>query len=53
MAHKYNLTPQTVPLVSTKYRTIATQIPVPESLPVFAKLNAHEPISMSGQPPVI
>ncbi|HOG49036.1 MAG TPA: aspartate aminotransferase family protein [Lentisphaeria bacterium] len=53
MAHKYNLTPQAVPLVNTKYRTIATQIPVPESLPVLAKLNAYEPISMSGQPPVI
>lgn len=53
MAHKYNLVPQDVPQVHTKYRTIVTKIPVPESLPVFEKLNAHEPISMSGQPPVI
>lgn len=44
MVHKYNLTPQAVPLVNTKYRTFATQIPVPESLPVLAKLNAYEPI---------
>ena len=53
MAHKYNLVPQAVPEVHTKYRTIATKIPVPESLPIFEKLAAHEPISMGGQPPVI
>lgn len=53
MAHKYNLVPKEVPQVNTKYRTIVTKIPVPESLEVFKKLEAHEPISMSGQPPVI
>ncbi len=39
--------------VSTKYRRIVTEIPVPESLPVLTKLHAHEPRSMGGQPPVI
>ena len=53
MAHKYNLVPQNVPQVQTKYRKIVTAIPVPESLAVFERLAAHEPISMSGQPPVI
>lgn len=53
MAHKYNLVPQDVKKVETKYRKIVTQIPVPESLEVFKRMTAHEPISMSGQPPVI
>lgn len=53
MAHKYNLVPQNVKKIETKYRKIVTQIPVPESLEVFKRLSEHEPISMSGQPPVI
>ena len=32
---KYNLTPVDVPKVSTKYRTIKTKLPVPESLRFF------------------
>lgn len=51
--HKYNLVPRNVPKVDTKYRRIATAIPVPESLPIFEALSRHEPISMQGQPPVI
>lgn len=51
--HKYNLIPRTVPKVHTKYRRIATAIPVPESLPIFEALARYEPISMQGQPPVI
>ena len=50
---EYNLTPVTVPVVQTKYRTIKTAIPVPESLPFFEKLRRSEPRSMSGQPPVM
>jgi len=50
---EYNLTPVNVPVVKTKYRTIQTAIPVPESLPFFEKLRRSEPRSMSGQPPVI
>lgn len=53
MAHKYKLTPVDVKPVKTKYRTIATKIPVPESLPIFEQLAKYEPISMSGQPPII
>ena len=49
----YDLTPVEVPKVRTKYRTICTKIPVPESLPVFEKLRTSEPRSMMGQPPVI
>ena len=32
---KYNLTPVEVPRISTKYRTIKTKLPVPESLKIF------------------
>ncbi len=51
--HKYTLTPVDVPLVKTKYRSIRTPLPVPESLPILARLTRSEPISMQGQPPVI
>jgi 4-aminobutyrate aminotransferase-like enzyme len=43
----------TVPPVHTKYRTIRTALPVPESLPLFEDLKAAEPRSMWGQPPVV
>ncbi len=50
---EYSLTPVNVPPVSTKFRTIKTAIPVPESLPIFEKLKSSEPRSMMGQPPII
>ncbi|MFA6724072.1 MAG: aspartate aminotransferase family protein [Lentisphaeria bacterium] len=53
MAHKYELVPQEVSPVNTKYRRIVTKLPVPESLEIFARLAAYEPVSMSGQPPII
>ncbi|MDO8682707.1 MAG: aminotransferase class III-fold pyridoxal phosphate-dependent enzyme, partial [Armatimonadota bacterium] len=49
----YDLTPISVPCVETKYRTIKTKIPVPESLPIFEALKTCEPQSMMGQPPVV
>jgi 4-aminobutyrate aminotransferase/(S)-3-amino-2-methylpropionate transaminase len=49
----YNLTPVEVPQVETKYRTIKTKIPVPESLPIFETLKKSEPQSMMGQPPIV
>ena len=49
----YDLTPVEVPRVETKYRSIKTKLPVPESLPVFESLMQTEPRSMGGQPPVI
>lgn len=49
----YNLTPVAVPPVNTRYRTICTHLPVPESLPIFEELRRTEPQSMSGQPPII
>ncbi len=50
---KYNLEPADVPNVNTKYRTIRTKLPVPESLEIFRLLQQSEPVSMMGQPPVV
>ncbi len=50
---KYSLTPVSVPPVRTPWRTITTPLPVPESLPILASLEATEPVSMAGQPPIV
>jgi len=50
---EYDLTPVNVPKLETKFRSIKTAIPVPESLPIFEKMRKFEPRSMSGQPPII
>ena len=49
----YDLTPVNVPKVQTKYRTIRTPLPVPESLPTLHELMKSEPRSMMGQPPIV
>ncbi len=53
MAKSFLLQPRKVPKVSTKHRTICTEIPVPESLEVVKQLRQYEPKSMTGQPLVI
>jgi 4-aminobutyrate aminotransferase / (S)-3-amino-2-methylpropionate transaminase / 5-aminovalerate transaminase len=53
MAREYRLIPQSVPRVETALRRIATDFPVPESIPVLEKLCAYEPVAMRGQPPVV
>jgi 4-aminobutyrate aminotransferase-like enzyme len=50
---KYNLEPVKVSKIKTKYRCIQTKLPVPESLETFSALEASEPRSMMGQPPVV
>ncbi len=50
---EYSLLPVDVPKVDTKYRTIKTKIPVPESIKIFEQLENTEPRSMRGQPPVV
>ena len=47
------LTPIPTDPVDTRFRRIATPIPVPESLPAIERLRAVEPKSMAGLPPVI
>ncbi|MFW6107210.1 MAG: aspartate aminotransferase family protein [bacterium] len=49
----YPLEPRDVPRVHTPHRRIVTPIPVPESVPILRALQAHEPRSMGGQPPVV
>lgn len=39
--------------VETKYRRIVTEIPVPESVPIFTALQAHEPRAMHTQTPIV
>ena len=50
---EYSLIPVEVEKIETKYRSIKTAIPAPESLPIFEKLAKSEPRSMMGQPPII
>lgn len=49
----YSLQPVEVPKIQTRYRTIKTRLPVPESLPIFESLSQSEPRSMQGQPPIV
>jgi 4-aminobutyrate aminotransferase / (S)-3-amino-2-methylpropionate transaminase / 5-aminovalerate transaminase len=49
----FPLEPRPVPPVSTAWRRIQTPLPVPESLPILARLRRFEPRSMAGQPPVV
>ena len=50
---EFPLQPQTVETVDTKYRTIKTRIPAPESIPLLKQLRDSEPRSMGGQPPIL
>jgi 4-aminobutyrate aminotransferase/(S)-3-amino-2-methylpropionate transaminase len=45
--------PRKVPLVSTKYRSIVTDIPVPESISILERVYETESHSMHGQMPII
>ena len=45
--------PVFVDKISTKYRTIKTEIPVPESIPLLKKMYSLESRAMHGQIPVI
>ncbi len=50
---KYDMSPIEVPPVETKYRSIKTPLPVPESLPMFESLANSEPQAMAGMPPMV
>lgn len=49
----FNLEPTIVPSISTAHRTIRTELPHPESLPILAGLAETEARSMHGQLPVV
>lgn len=53
MGKAFSLIPKQVKKIETKYRRIVTDIPVPESIPILEKLREYEPVSMTGQPPII
>lgn len=53
MGKAFDITPKEVQLVETKFRRIATKIPAPESLGVLQTLHRCEPVSMTGQPPIV
>jgi 4-aminobutyrate aminotransferase / (S)-3-amino-2-methylpropionate transaminase / 5-aminovalerate transaminase len=53
MDREFSLVPQPVGRVETRYRRIVTDLPAPESIPVFEKLRQFEPRAMRGQPPVV
>ena len=53
MSRDYSLVPRPVARVKTKYRRIATDFPVPESLAILRTLHEIEPVAMRGQPPVV
>jgi len=49
----YPLEPIDVPRVETRNRKIVTKLPAPESIAVLERLRETEPLSMSGQPPIV
>ncbi len=53
MPREFSATPRPVPPVETRYRRIVTPIPAPGSIPVLESLQAAEPVSMQGQPPIV
>ncbi|NWF83382.1 MAG: aminotransferase class III-fold pyridoxal phosphate-dependent enzyme [Bryobacteraceae bacterium] len=46
-------TPRAVPRVESRFRRIATDFPVPESIPILEALEKYELRAMGGQPPVV
>ncbi|HEX4593217.1 MAG TPA: aspartate aminotransferase family protein [Bryobacteraceae bacterium] len=53
MAREFDLAPKAMPPIQTRFRRIATQLPVPETLPILESLHRYEPLAMRGQPPVV
>jgi len=53
MAKQFAVKPRKVPAVETGFRKICTEIPVPDSLPFLEELRKYEPLSMTGQPPIV
>ena len=47
------LIPRKTEPVDSRWRTIVTPIPAPESIPLIERLRAVEPVSMSAMPPVV
>jgi len=53
MGMAFDIEPQDVKQVASPFRRIVTRIPAPETLQVLETLHRCEPISMTGQPPIV
>jgi 4-aminobutyrate aminotransferase-like enzyme len=53
MGRAFALEPKDVRPVDTRFRKIATRIPAPGSLEILQTLCRCEPVSMTGQPPIV
>jgi 4-aminobutyrate aminotransferase/diaminobutyrate-pyruvate transaminase/4-aminobutyrate aminotransferase/(S)-3-amino-2-methylpropionate transaminase len=53
MGKAFDVEPKPVPLVNTKFRKIVTPIPAPGSVSILQTLHRFEPVSMTGQPPIV
>ncbi|HXZ44958.1 MAG TPA: aminotransferase class III-fold pyridoxal phosphate-dependent enzyme [archaeon] len=53
MGKAFDIQPRAVALVDTGFRRIVTKIPAPQSLEVLEILHRFEPVSMTGQPPIV
>jgi len=53
MGKAFSITPKQVPPVHTPFRTIVTPIPAPQTVAVLEALHQYEPVSMTGQPPIV
>jgi 4-aminobutyrate aminotransferase-like enzyme len=49
----FPIKPKKVAAVRTKFRTIKTALPVPQSLSILEEMRRYEPQSMGGLPPVV
>lgn len=50
---KFNMIPRDVAPVQTAHRVIKTQIPAPGAVEIISEMQKYEPVSMTGQPPVL
>ena len=53
MVRQFTIVPKKTVRVKTKFRRIVTDIPSPKSIPILKVLRKAEPLSMTGQPPVV
>jgi len=53
MGKAFSIEPKAVPPVETPFRCIRTKIPAPETQAILQTLQRHEPVSMTGQPPIV
>ena len=53
MTKQFAILPKKTKRIKTKFRKIVTDIPAPKSIPILEALRSAEPMSMTGQPPVV